>query len=332
MSHKIRLVSQTTGLAALILMAMLALAAIDSSADTAFTQAREPSAPDVPAPLVLNYQGRLTDLAGTAKPDGTYQMVFALYDVASGGAPLWSETRDVNVKGGLFSIRLGEVAPFPSPTIYDGRALWLGITVGADPQATPRLPVSFVAYTLYANRAASAGAATTADLAANADRLGGQPPASYAAASHTHDAGAITAGTLSTDRYSAYADLAAEARIGEAAGQVAYGNHVHDTRYYTEGESDARFVNKAGDTMSGALTVPRIVYTAPRTHTSWLAARALCPAATWTTSTPTACGGAYIVSGNGALVAPVHLPQGAVVTQFRVFFYDVSVSDMTVIP
>jgi hypothetical protein len=42
------------------------------------------------------------------------------------------------------------------------------------------------------------------------------------------------------------------------------------------------------------------------------------------------CGGAYIVSGSGALVAPLHLPQGATVTEFKVFFCDSSSYDMTV--
>jgi hypothetical protein len=41
-------------------------------------------------------------------------------------------------------------------------------------------------------------------------------------------------------------------------------------------------------------------------------------------------GGAYLYSGSGALVAPVHLPQGAVVTGFRVFFYDNSTGDLDV--
>jgi hypothetical protein len=42
-------------------------------------------------------------------------------------------------------------------------------------------------------------------------------------------------------------------------------------------------------------------------------------------------GGAYVnAAGEHALVAAVHLPQGAVVTQFEAFFYDDSSSDMTV--
>ena len=35
--------------------------------------------------------------------------------------------------------------------------------------------------------------------------------------------------------------------------------HTHDDRYYTESESDARFVNVAGDTMTGDLYAPRVL-------------------------------------------------------------------------
>lgn len=41
--------------------------------------------------------------------------------------------------------------------------------------------------------------------------------------------------------------------------------------------------------------------------------------------------GAYLDSGNNSLVAPVHLPQGAEIQEFKVFFNDTSVQDMTVI-
>jgi hypothetical protein len=42
-------------------------------------------------------------------------------------------------------------------------------------------------------------------------------------------------------------------------------------------------------------------------------------------------GGAYIsASGSHALVAPVHLPHGAEVTEFEVFFYDTSGNEMVV--
>ena len=44
---------------------------------------------------------------------------------------------------------------------------------------------------------------------------------------HQHSAADITSGQLSTDRFSAYADLVAEAKIGTASDQVAAGNHQH---------------------------------------------------------------------------------------------------------
>ena len=58
------------------------------------------------------------------------------------------------------------------------------------------------------------------------------------------DANNISAGTLSDTRYSAYADLTAETKIGTGAAQVSAGNHAHTA-----------YVAKTGDTMSGALNV-----------------------------------------------------------------------------
>lgn len=229
MQLQTRFRSRNVMFAVAVLLAALLLAAAAPQAITtaAVVTTLDVSAPEATAPQVLNYQGRLSDpLTGAAKPDGTYQMTFGLYEVAAGGAPFWTESKDVQLRGGLFSTLLGDATAL-DPARFDGRALWLGITVGGDPQASPRLPVNFVAYALYAQSADSARSANTAELAANADRLGGKPPTDFAAADHTHDAAAITAGVLSTDRFSAYADLAAEARIGEAAGQVAAGNHAH---------------------------------------------------------------------------------------------------------
>lgn len=63
---------------------------------------------------------------------------------------------------------------------------------------------------------------TLADQTDLNSALGGK-----AAASHNHSASDITSGTLSTDRYSAYADLTAESKVGTGSDQVAAGNHGH---------------------------------------------------------------------------------------------------------
>ena len=104
-------------------------------------------AASVVSPL-LQYQGRLTDPStGDAVADDTYSMVFSLYDVGSGGSALWTETKDVAVQGGLFSTALGDTTALDMG-LFDGQALWLGIKVGADAEATPRQQVLPVAYAL----------------------------------------------------------------------------------------------------------------------------------------------------------------------------------------
>lgn len=48
-------------------------------------------------PQTLNYQGNLTD--NTGQPlSGTKQITFALYDIASGGTALWTETQAIMLK------------------------------------------------------------------------------------------------------------------------------------------------------------------------------------------------------------------------------------------
>ncbi|MBN1641168.1 MAG: hypothetical protein JXA09_08025, partial [Anaerolineae bacterium] len=84
------------------------------------------------------------------------------------------------------------------------------------------------------------------------------------------------------------------------------------------------------DTMSGALTVPYVNYTSARTHYFVVGGEGFVPGSNVDYANTYGMGGAYIVSGSGALVAPVHLPHGAVVTAFTVYYYDNSASDMTV--
>lgn len=161
---------------------------------------------------VVGYQGRLVDPAtGNPKANGSYLMTFSLYAVESLGSPLWTENKNVSVNGGVFSTLLGDTTPL-NLAVFDGRALWLGVTVGADAEVAPRVPIAYTPYALHANHAG------------NADTLDGSHASAFAGASHTHDAAAISSGTLSTDRYSALADLGAEGHLGNAAGDLAQNN------------------------------------------------------------------------------------------------------------
>lgn len=140
---------------------------------------------------VLPYQGRLLDPeSGAPKPDGDYTMTFRLYTAESGGAALWEEGKIVPVANGLFSTFLGDATPL-NLSHFDGQNLWVGVTVGSDPEATPRLRLGFAAYAFFAESAAHAD---------NAAALGGQPPAAYAAAEHNHD-GRYYTKTEADDRY-----------------------------------------------------------------------------------------------------------------------------------
>ncbi len=139
------------------------------------------------SPLLLTYQGRLLDPAtGNPKPDSYYQMVFNLYDAETGGASLWTEEKLVTVSGGLFSTVLGDLVALP-PAVFDGRALWLGVKVANDEEATPRQRISYVAYAIFAR---------------SADLLDGQHGSDFAAAVHTHTGATIVDGSI------AAADLA----------------------------------------------------------------------------------------------------------------------------
>lgn len=60
-----------------------------------------------------------------------------------------------------------------------------------------------------------------AEVGTDSDKLDGQHGSYY------RDASNINAGTLPTDRFSAYADLTAETKIGAGAEQVAAGDHTH---------------------------------------------------------------------------------------------------------
>lgn len=146
-------------------------------------------------PPVIAYQARLLDpVTGQPKVDGAYVMAFNLYPIAAGGAPLWGESKSVQVNKGLFSTLLGDITPF-NVSIFNGQELYLGITVGSDPEATPRQRIAHVAYAIYAQTAA---AATTANSANNADLLDGQDATAFARVEHQHDkfSGATTAPIL----------------------------------------------------------------------------------------------------------------------------------------
>ena len=88
-------------------------------------------------PDKINYQGKLTDSAGQPI-NATVSVVFHLYNVASGGSALYTETQTVTVTNGLFNVAIGSVTPLGLP--FD-LPYYLGVKVGTDPEMTPRQAV-----------------------------------------------------------------------------------------------------------------------------------------------------------------------------------------------
>jgi hypothetical protein len=128
-------------------------------------------------PNLMNYQGQLTDISGNAMADGPYTVKFAIYTVATGGSNIWNETQTITASKGLFNAILGSVSSLGALTPAQTNAdLWLGITVGGDPEMTPRQQLLGP---INANNAASVGGLLPNNTANNLVVLdsGGKIPA-----------------------------------------------------------------------------------------------------------------------------------------------------------
>ncbi len=110
-------------------------------------------APTATSTTTFPYEGRLGDANGDPVT-GTYDMTFNLYNVDTGGTPLWTEAWNganaVQVNEGLFSVLLGNLTPLPENVIVDNTSLWLGVTVGTDSEMAPRVQLGSVPYAVSA--------------------------------------------------------------------------------------------------------------------------------------------------------------------------------------
>jgi hypothetical protein len=98
-------------------------------------------------PRVINHQGLITDAEGTPVSDGIYALTLRIYDEESDGTQLWIETQAVQVKRGIYSVRIGSVIPLNLD--FDAE-YWLGITVNDGEELEPRIPFSSVPYAIIA--------------------------------------------------------------------------------------------------------------------------------------------------------------------------------------
>lgn len=111
-----------------------------------------------PPPLV-NFQGRLTDVAGVPVADGSYDLRFRIYSAATGdegdlcaGTCLWEENQSVTTQSGTYAVLLGSVTPLTA-SVFDDAEQYMGIRIGAAAEMAPRRRVASVPYALVAQRA-----------------------------------------------------------------------------------------------------------------------------------------------------------------------------------
>lgn len=96
-------------------------------------------------PMRIPFQGKLVDPATNNPKNGSFSMVFKIWDAPTGGTQLFTETQTVTVVNGQFSVQVGTIA-YLSSDVLMGTSAYLGVTVGADAEMSPRQPLSMSGY------------------------------------------------------------------------------------------------------------------------------------------------------------------------------------------
>ncbi len=116
-------------------------------------------------PTTTSVEGALTSAGGGAAADGSYDVIFSIYDGKTATSAAWSEGPvKVAVKGGRFSHRLGSSKALSASALSKLKAPWLGVKIGADPEL-PRQPVDAVSYALVADTLACTGCISASQVA-----------------------------------------------------------------------------------------------------------------------------------------------------------------------
>jgi hypothetical protein len=118
-------------------------------------------------PQKISFQGVLKDSTGSPI-NGTRNMTFVIYDAATGGSDLWSETQtSVSIEAGIYNVQLGKNTALSS-SYFTGDTRYLGISINGGSELTPRVMMLTVPFAYRADTADSAAHATYADTAGSA--------------------------------------------------------------------------------------------------------------------------------------------------------------------
>jgi trimeric autotransporter adhesin len=118
-----------------------------------------------PVPPLVNFNGMVADTSGKSL-GSMVGITFSLYKDQQGGAPLWTETQNVQPdKGGYYSVMMGSTTSqgLPTALFASGEARWLGVQVQGQAEQ-PRVLLMSVPYAL---------------KALDAETVGGRPASSF---------------------------------------------------------------------------------------------------------------------------------------------------------
>lgn len=109
------------------------------------------------APPILNYQGNIVDGTGVAL-SGAHNMHLTIYDAATVGNTLWTDTQSIEFDNGYFSVYLGSDTGGTSldPSTFDTSNLYLGIAIDSDSEMTPRQRIVSSAFAINATNSENA--------------------------------------------------------------------------------------------------------------------------------------------------------------------------------
>jgi parallel beta-helix repeat protein len=115
----------------------------------------------------INFQGKLVNSDGTNVTDGNYSVVFSIYNVASAGTAIWTETQTVTTSSGIFQVNLGSVTALPGSIDFNTNNIYLGIKVGSDAEMTPRIQFTAVPQAFNSEKVGGLTSSQLGQLAAN---------------------------------------------------------------------------------------------------------------------------------------------------------------------
>lgn len=106
-------------------------------------------------PSLMNYQGKLLDLAGNPMPTGSYDVVFSIWKKANPADPadalVWGQTNTVTIANGIFNVVLGDASRLISSALktnlvdaFDEPQRYLSLTIVRNPPGPVASPTEIL--------------------------------------------------------------------------------------------------------------------------------------------------------------------------------------------